>query len=347
MTPTLLLADESLTVQRVVELTFADEGIRVVSVSDGPEAIAASATAKPQVAMVSVSLPHLDGYEVAGRLRAGPAGALPVLLVAGAFDVVDDQRVRESGAAGVLQKPLEPGLVIKRVKELLGMPATGTAAADPPAAPLGRLVTPTERLDFHTAAERDPVEAATPPVAAVPTVSSPPPSAATPDPFTWKDLQTPEASSAPPPPAAETGTAERADASAGFDMLFSRAEADVTAPPTAPWPSEAETTAAPFAAAPPAAPAPSAGGAPPLSSSSGPAEAFAVLLADQHAAASAPAASAAELSDAAVDRLAERVADRLLQGVLGESLRRTVSEVSERLVREEIARIRAAARSRG
>lgn len=213
MPPTLLLADESLTVQRVVELTFAGEGIRVVSVSDGPEAIAASAAARPDVAMVSVSLPRLDGYEVARRLR-GPAQVLPVLLVAGAFDAVDDQRVRESGAAGVLHKPLEPGLVIKRVKELLGLPEAAPAATEPPPASFGRLVTPTDRLDFHTAAEREPVTAATPPVVAAAASPPPPRAEAPPAPLTARDAgeadlpASPVASAAPPPLTSSSGPAE-------------------------------------------------------------------------------------------------------------------------------------------
>jgi CheY-like chemotaxis protein len=148
MTPTLLLADESTTIQRVVELMFAEQGIKVISVSDGQEAIDHLTVQRPAIALVGVSLQRRDGYEVAAFIQREPAlRGVPVLLLAGAFDTVDEARVRESGAAGVLIKPFETKQVINRVKELLGIssrqsepPAAEQAAQPPP----GRLITSTE-----------------------------------------------------------------------------------------------------------------------------------------------------------------------------------------------------------
>ena len=144
MAETLLLADANPTMQRVVELTCAEQGLKVVSVSDGQQALDYLVAERPALALVSVTLHKLDGFEIAGLVRDRPdLQGIPVLLLAGAFETIDETRVRESGAAGVLVKPFEPGLVIKRVKELLGISKSDGGSASVPSAESesGRLVT--------------------------------------------------------------------------------------------------------------------------------------------------------------------------------------------------------------
>jgi len=137
--PTLLLADDSVTIQRVVALTFADQPVRLVVAKDGQDAINRMATERPDVVLADTNMPCVDGYEVAKWVRQQPhLCTVPVLLLAGATDPVDEQRLHDSGANGVLEKPFEPTHVISRVKELLGMKAAA------PTAPTGRLLTPPE-----------------------------------------------------------------------------------------------------------------------------------------------------------------------------------------------------------
>jgi CheY-like chemotaxis protein len=134
MAHTLLLGDDSITIQRVIELTLADTGIKVITASDGDQALDRLRAERPDIVMLAIGLPKRDGFEVARFIQSQPAlQGVPVLLMSGAFDNVDDARVRESGVAGVLVKPFEPGLVINRVKELLGMspkpaPSPGSSA---------------------------------------------------------------------------------------------------------------------------------------------------------------------------------------------------------------------------
>jgi CheY-like chemotaxis protein len=131
---TLLLADDSITIQRVIELTFADEDIRVVAVSDGHEAIARIDETPPDIVLADVEMPGTDGYEVARHIRATPKLAhIPVLLLTGAFEPVDQAKVADAGCQGVLTKPFEPQLVIQRVKELLAGTAPHSASAGPDA----------------------------------------------------------------------------------------------------------------------------------------------------------------------------------------------------------------------
>ena len=133
---TLLLADDSVTTQRVIALTFADESFRVVTVSDGQQALDAMAVARPEIVLAGTVLPRISGYDLAQQMQGIPAlRDVPVLLLSGAFESVDAARLKASGARGVIEKPLEPTAVITRVRELLGFKDTQ------PAAPAGRLVT--------------------------------------------------------------------------------------------------------------------------------------------------------------------------------------------------------------
>ena len=144
---TLLLADDSVTMRRVVELTFAEQGFKVVSVSDGQQAVDYISRQDPALALVSASLPKVNGFDVARYVRDHVQRRVPVLLLAGAFDNLDEAQVRESGASGVLVKPFEPAVVIKRVKELLGMKPEeprATPVRPPASSSSGRLFTSSE-----------------------------------------------------------------------------------------------------------------------------------------------------------------------------------------------------------
>ena len=138
MPNTLLLADDSVTIQRVIELTFADEDVQVIAVSDGDQAIERLQAAPPDIVLADIGMPGKNGYEVAQFVRQTPRlSHIPVVLLTGAFEPVDQARANEAGCDGVLAKPFEPQLVISRVKELLGRrgPSAAPAAAAPAANP--------------------------------------------------------------------------------------------------------------------------------------------------------------------------------------------------------------------
>ena len=122
----LLLADDSVTIQRVIEMTFSGEDVQVFAVSDGEEAIARIAAEKPDIVLADIGMPKRSGYEVSAFVKGTPELAhIPVLLLAGAFEPVDEAKAKEAGCDGVLVKPFEPQHVIARVRELLGG-ATGS-----------------------------------------------------------------------------------------------------------------------------------------------------------------------------------------------------------------------------
>lgn len=130
-TKTILLADDSVTIQKVVELTFMDENFRVESVGNGAEAIAWLGERTPDVVIADVHMPGADGYEVCGRSKEIHP-SVPVLLLVGTFETFDADAATRCGADGHLKKPFDSQELLRRVRELA---AADRVAAPAPAAP--------------------------------------------------------------------------------------------------------------------------------------------------------------------------------------------------------------------
>jgi len=125
--PKLLIADDSVTIQRVVELTFAGHDIQVVPVGDGGQAIARIPVERPDIVLADIGMPAPNGYEVSAFVKSHRELAhVPVLLLAGAFEPVDDTRAREVRSDGVIVKPFDPRQMVTRVRELLSAPPPPT-----------------------------------------------------------------------------------------------------------------------------------------------------------------------------------------------------------------------------
>ena len=181
----LLLADDSVTIQKVIELTFADEDIQVVAVNNGRQAIEMIPHEKPNIVLADVGMPERDGYEVAAFIKGRPDLAhIPVLLLTGAFEPIDEGRARAAGCDGVLVKPFEPQMVINRVKDLIAGKRSAHGGAIEPrpsphvAGPLAPAVPADEyfnRLDsVFPSKEPAPAESPRPvPVTTPPTVPAP------------------------------------------------------------------------------------------------------------------------------------------------------------------------------
>ena len=105
---TLLLADDSVTIQKVVNLTFADEGIEVITVGDGDSAMERISEARPDVVLADVHMPGLSGYQICEILRQNPATQdLPVVLLVGSFEPFDENEAARVGANAYLTKPFQ------------------------------------------------------------------------------------------------------------------------------------------------------------------------------------------------------------------------------------------------
>jgi len=363
---TLLLADDSVTIQRVIELTFADEDVQVVAVSDGDEAIARLNKTPPDIVLADVGMPGKNGYEVAQHIKNTPRlSHIPVVLLTGAFEPIDQAKAAAAGCDGVLAKPFEPQLVIGRVKELLSKPK-GTGAhvvAAPASAPAPAAVA---SMPAVPAGPKPVPVAAPPPVAAQVPVAPPPPVAA------------PVPVAAPAPvaavvPASSAGSSTRASAKGGesadyFDRL-DQAFANLSkgAERAAPKAAQAVAETVDWFSSEPSkgAQVPSTGSstawntnAPPqrpVAVTSPPvlppiADAFAALLAaeqSQPRSSSAPAwpivaPPPPAISEDIIAEVVRRVLEQLSDKVMREAVTEKISAVAERLVREENERIKAA-----
>lgn len=153
----LLLADDSITVQRVIELTFADEDLDVSTVGDGGQAIALIERDRPDIVFADLTMPVRDGYGVAEHVKRTPAlaGQTRVVLLTGAFEPVDQERVGLLGVDGVLAKPFEPRAAIALVHELLAKPPQAAKPRDDRTAAAGYPFEPGAGGPRSTPAELD------------------------------------------------------------------------------------------------------------------------------------------------------------------------------------------------
>lgn len=135
--PRLLLADDSVTIQRVVNLTFADEGIDVITVGDGEAALREIATAHPDIVLADVHMPGPSGYEICSLLRGvEETSKIPVILLVGSFEQFDPEEAERAGADAFVTKPFQPiRQLVDQVKELLARNSNGDAQGDEP--PMG------------------------------------------------------------------------------------------------------------------------------------------------------------------------------------------------------------------
>ncbi|MDQ3797834.1 MAG: response regulator [Acidobacteriota bacterium] len=148
------MADDSVTIQKVVNLTFADEGIEVYAVSDGIEAVDRLMEISPDLVMADVNMPGINGYRVCERIKQHEKFRnTPVILLVGSFEPFDEQEARRVGADDYLTKPFQSiRQLVNKVSDLLER-STATAENAETAAP-----TPLEN-SFAETQEMPPPEA--------------------------------------------------------------------------------------------------------------------------------------------------------------------------------------------
>jgi CheY-like chemotaxis protein len=146
----ILLADDSATVQKIITLTFSDEGVEVIAVNNGDEAIDRLRRLRPALVMADICIPGKDGYEICEFVKTHPeTEGTPVILLVPAFEPFDEDRARRIGADHHLTKPFQSiRMLISVVKDLIGH----KAAAEFPAGDDG-LAAPRERYrnNYNTA----------------------------------------------------------------------------------------------------------------------------------------------------------------------------------------------------
>ena len=133
----ILVADDNSNIQKMVGLALKDQGIDVVAVGNGEAAVRKISDIRPDLVLADVFMPVRNGYEVCQYVKTDPKLAhIPVILLVGAFDPLDEQEAQRVGADGVLKKPfVPPDPLISMVKSALqraGVPHGNTPAAKVP-----------------------------------------------------------------------------------------------------------------------------------------------------------------------------------------------------------------------
>jgi CheY-like chemotaxis protein len=123
MPKTLLLADDSVTIQKVVGITFANQDVELVTVDNGDDALVRAREIKPDAVLADVNMPGLDGYELCRAIRAEPdLMHIPVLLLTGTFETYDESRAEDVGANAHIAKPFEAQALVDEVYRMLEAP---------------------------------------------------------------------------------------------------------------------------------------------------------------------------------------------------------------------------------
>src|SRR5258708_18510312 len=170
----ILVADDNSNVQKTVALALADLGVEVVAVNNGDAAVRKLADISPDLVLADIFMPVRNGYEVCEFVKKDSRFShVPVVLLVGAFDPLDEREAQRVGADGILKKPfVPPDPLIMMVKTLLDrtlgdrMVAVG---APKPAASMqskaGGIATTQERPYAPETSEELPLEEFRPPVA--------------------------------------------------------------------------------------------------------------------------------------------------------------------------------------
>ncbi|MDP9194530.1 MAG: response regulator [Acidobacteriota bacterium] len=132
----ILLADDSITIQKVVELTFSDGDYEVTAVNNGAKAIQKLAEMRPDIILSDIIMPEKNGYEVCEYVKSHPEYRnIPVVLLTGTFEPFDPDRAEKAGCDAVVTKPFESQSLIHKVEELIAQAQSGGSPAPAPAAP--------------------------------------------------------------------------------------------------------------------------------------------------------------------------------------------------------------------
>ena len=130
----ILLADDSLTIQKVVELMFSDSEYQLTCVSNGRQALEKVRDEIPDLILADVVMPEKNGYEVCEEIKKNPATArIPVVLLAGTFEPFDRERAERLGCNAIVSKPFDSHQLFRKVEAILAGKSDDGRTTSPPA----------------------------------------------------------------------------------------------------------------------------------------------------------------------------------------------------------------------
>jgi DNA-binding response OmpR family regulator len=115
-----LIAEDEQSIRELIAYRLTQSGYTVMEASDGEEALRLAAADTPDIAVLDVMMPHLDGYQLTARLKEAPATArVPVILLTARVQEADITQGFDAGADDYLRKPFNPDELVSRVRAVL------------------------------------------------------------------------------------------------------------------------------------------------------------------------------------------------------------------------------------
>lgn len=112
-----LVVDDEEYIQHILNFSFGAEGYEVITAADGEEAVTIARSEKPDIIVLDIMMPKMDGYEVCKQIKADPQTQnIPVILLTAKGREVDRKLGAEAGADDYVVKPFSPGRLIERVE---------------------------------------------------------------------------------------------------------------------------------------------------------------------------------------------------------------------------------------
>jgi CheY-like chemotaxis protein len=120
MTATILVIEDNPANIRLVEYILCAHGYEPLLATSGAEGLQIAAEAKPDLILLDIRMPHMDGYEVVARLKQMELEGAKIVAVTASAMVGDRERITAAGFDGYIQKPLDPKTFIVDVERFLG-----------------------------------------------------------------------------------------------------------------------------------------------------------------------------------------------------------------------------------
>lgn len=123
MASKLLLADDSVTIQKVVELILSEEGFEIKTTNNGEEALSLISSFRPDVILADIEMPKLNGYQLCEKIKQDTSMRdVPVILLAGAFEPINKELAQRVKADDFIIKPFESQDLINKIRSALAAP---------------------------------------------------------------------------------------------------------------------------------------------------------------------------------------------------------------------------------
>jgi two-component system, OmpR family, alkaline phosphatase synthesis response regulator PhoP len=120
MAKKILVTEDSPTILEILKSVLSEEGYEVIAAADGQQALDLARTEKPDLIILDLMLPKIDGYKVCRMLKFDEKyKEIPIIMLTARTKDEDEQLGKEVGADAYIKKPFQPEMIVDKIKEFL------------------------------------------------------------------------------------------------------------------------------------------------------------------------------------------------------------------------------------